>query len=204
MSNTPKFRASFSVLSLWADGNWERAVKSYFKLEQFITPAMVIGREYHEQWKQHTLKTGCLPPEFGGAKLINPQPEVKTVVQLDDWIELVFIIDCLDEPDLHEYKTGKQSSEAYAGSMQLPVYGLGATLQGFNAKRGIIHHYDQYQKKSDTSYVWLTDKVIDEALNWVLTLSGEMHDYFIKNGLYQRFAKVEQSLPTPDLLTKPI
>lgn len=203
MSN-PKFRASFSVLSQWADGNWERAVKSYFKLEQFTTPAMAMGKEWHEKWAQHTNATGCLPVEFGGAKLKKPITELKTVVSLDDWLDLVFIIDCLDEPDIHEYKTGKQSSEAYANTKQLGVYAVGATLKGYLVKRGIIHHYDQYTKKTDTSIVWLTDKLIDDAHNWIFTIAGEMHDYFIKNELYKRFAKIEQSLPTPDLLTKPL
>lgn len=201
--NNPKFRASFSVLSQWADGNWERAVKSYFKLDSFTTPAMAMGKEWHEKWAEHTRQTGCLPIEFGGAKLIKPIPEIKTVVSLGDWIDLVFIIDCLDEPTIHEYKTGKQSSEAYAGSMQLGIYGVGATMQGYLVTKGIIHHYDQYTKQSDNSTVWLTDKLLDDAQNWVLTIGGEMHDYFIKNDLYARFGKLTE-LPMPDLSTKPL
>lgn len=200
---TPKFRASYSVLSAWADGNWERAVEMYFKLKQFTTPAMAEGKAYHEQWAKHTQATGCLPIEFGNTKLNKPVTEIKSVVSLGDWIDLVFIIDCLDEPTIHEYKTGKQSSDAYAGGMQLGVYGIGATLKGYYVTKGIIHHYDQHVKKSENSTVWLTDKLLDDAQNWVLTIGGDMHDYFIKNDLYARFGKVE-TLPMPDFSTKPI
>jgi len=195
MSNQ-KFRASYSVLNTWADGNWERAVEMYFKLRQFTTPAMAMGKEYHEKWANHTKATGCLPTEFGGAKLTKPVTEIKSVVSLDEWLDLVFIIDCLDEPTIHEYKTGKQSSEAYAGGMQLGVYAVGATMQGFYVTKGIIHHYDQYTKKSDNSTVWLTDKLIDEAQNWIISLASEIHNYFITNNLYERFGKLE-SLPAP-------
>lgn len=183
---------------MWADGNWERAIESYFKIKAFTTPAMAEGKWWHEKWKAHTLATGCLPEEFGNAKLVKPQVEVKTVIEIEPWLDLVFVIDCLDEPIIHEYKTGKQSSEAYAGSMQLGVYAVGATLKGILATKGIIHHYDQYLKKADNSTVWLTDKLVDEAHNWIITIASEMHSYFVKNNLYERFGAV-QTLPVPDL-----
>lgn len=186
---TPKFRASYTVLSQWASGNWEQAIKSYFKLEDFITPAMVEGREWHEKWKAHTSQTGCLPIEFGNRQMKNPIVEIKKVVSMSEWLDLVFIIDCLEAPIIHEYKTGKQSSEVHANSKQLGVYAVGATLTGHYVNQGIVHHYDQYKKSYDMSMVWITDKMLDETNNWIETISSEMHDYFVKNDLYLTYSR---------------
>lgn len=184
---TNKFRASYSVLNIWKSGDWERAIKAYFKLEKFTTQAMADGHQWHQKWCDHINKTKTLPIEFGGQKLNNPICEKKIVVELADWLDYVFIIDCYDNPTLHEFKTGKQSSESYAGDEQIRVYGVGATYAGLYVDRAIIHHYDQYSKRYDMSIVWLTDKTLQDAHNWIVTLSSEMHDYFVKNSLYEKF-----------------
>ncbi len=182
-----KLRASYSLLELWKSGNWERAVKYYFKLEDFVTPAMADGRRFHEQWDKHISQFKTLPPEFGGKKLINPFPEVKKVVQINEWLELVGKIDCVDAPTIYEFKTGKQTSEAYASSKQTGVYAYLATIAGIFVDRAEIYHYDQYDKKFDMSFVWLTDKILEEAEDYVVTLAAEIHTYFQDNNLYERF-----------------
>ena len=186
MSNN-KFRASFSVLSLWASGNWEMAVKQYFKLEKFLTPQMAEGRDWHEKWAKHIAETKTMPIEFGGAKLKSPIAEQKTVVNIDTWLDLVGIIDCYDNPTVYEWKTGKQTSESYAGTMQGGIYAMLATLSGKYVEKIEIHHYDQYSKKSDMSIIWVTPELMEKAHNWVVTLSAEIHTYFTENGLYDRF-----------------
>jgi hypothetical protein len=182
-----KFRASYTVLNLWASGNWQRAIEQYFKLADFVTPAMVEGRDYHKKWSEYIQKNKNLPLEFGGTKLTDPVCEDKKVVSIYDWLDLVFIIDCYDRPTLYEFKTGKQSSEAYASSMQLPVYAVGATMAGLYVEKAEIHHYDQYVKRHDVSLVWVTDKMLENGHNWIVTIAGEMQNYFLQNGLYERF-----------------
>lgn len=199
MSNH-RFRASFTVMNLWAQGNWDRAIKTYFKLEKFTTPAMADGQLWHEKWKSETRETGCLPKVFGGAKLANPIVEDKQVVPLSDWLDLVFIIDCLDAPTIHEYKTGTTASSVYANSMQMPLYALGAMTLGHYVDKGIIYRMNQHKKKKDGNYdvevstVWLTDAMVDKAQNWMLTIASEMHNYFTTNDLYVRFGTVENSI----------
>lgn len=190
MSEQYRYRASFSVLSQWASGNWERAIKDYFKVDKFVTPAMVDGREMHEKWADYIKKNNALPLEFGGQKLKTTTPivEQKRVVKLASWCDLVYIMDLYDEPTIYDWKTGKQSSEVYANSKQLPVYAMGATLDGFLVERAEIHHYDQYLKKADMSIIHITDKALEDAQNWVLTLAGEMQNYLLVNKLYERFA----------------
>lgn len=189
-----KFRASYTVLNLWKSGNWQRAIEQYFHLKDFVTPAMADGRKHHEDWANYIKTNKRLPVEFGGAELKNPVVEQKKVVPLFDWLDLSFIIDCYERPVIYDWKTGKQSSESYASDMQVGVYGVGATIAGLYVERAEIHHFDQYTKKHDMSSIWITDKLLKDAHNWVVTLAGEMQNYLLQNGLYERFGPKN---PTP-------
>lgn len=182
-----KFRASYTVLSQWESGNWEQAVKTYFKLEKFTTPAMQDGKEWHEKWEKHIRETNTMPIEFGGAKLDNPIVEGKVVVELDEWLDLVSVIDLYNSPVIYDWKTGKQSSEVYAGTKQGGIYAMIATLTNKYVERIEIHHYDQYRKQSDMSIVWVTPELMDASHNWVVTNAAEMHTYLQDNKLYERF-----------------
>ena len=182
-----KFRASYSVLSTWASGDWEKAIKMYFKLETFTSPAMEEGKKYHKQWADYILKNKSTPMELGSIKLSDPTVEIKKTVNIHDWLDLVGVIDCYDKPIIYEWKTGKGTSESHASSPQAGVYGVIATMAGFYADKAEIYHYDQHAKKSDMSIVWLTDKVLKDSLNWVETLSSEMHNYLKENQLYEKY-----------------
>jgi hypothetical protein len=185
-----KFRASYSILNTWASGDWEKAIKYYFHLETFTSPAMEAGKKYHEYWANFIRNHKLTPPELGDIKLVNPMPEIKKVVSLHDWLDLVGIIDCYDKPTIYEWKTGKTSSESIASSPQAGVYGVLGTMAGLYIEKAQIYHFDQYTKKSDTSIVWLTDDVLKNSLNWIETIASEMHDYFTQNKLYEKYLKV--------------
>lgn len=184
-----KFRASYSVLNTWESGQYERAVEMYFKLSSFTTEAMAEGKIWHKKFEEEIKKTGCLPKIFGGDKLINPRTEVKKVIEIYDWLQLVGVIDLLDSPTVIDFKTGKGSSESSAGSHQLGLYGVLCTFDKIKVTKGQIMHYDQYKKTVDTSTVWLTDRLLEDTMNWLITLSGSMHDYLNTNKLYERFGK---------------
>ena len=182
-----KFRASFSVLNLWQSGNYERAVETYFKLKEFTTEAMANGKAWHKEWEAEVNKTGCLPVVFGGQKLINPKTEQKIVKQLDDWLELVGVIDLQHGENgevLVDYKTGKTESDNYANSFQPRVYHILVP----EAKRFEFRHFDALTHKTDTSIVHLTPATLNAGIEWVVTMSGEMHSYLVKNELYQRYS----------------
>lgn len=181
------FRASFSILSTWESGDWERAIKMYFKLDTFCTPAMAAGKDLHKEWENETAHTKCLPKVLGGAKLKNPILEHKIVYKMADWLNLVGVIDCNDGDTIYEYKSGVQSSESYASGKQHGVYALLARSAGYDPKLIKIYHYNQYTKKKDISLIWVTDKLVEEAREWVETLAGQMHDYYLTNKIYERF-----------------
>lgn len=186
---TPKFRASFSVLSVWDSGDWQRAIEVYFKLRPFTTRQMAAGKDLHKEWNEHIKENNSLPAVFGSKKLTSPQPEFKNVIELYDWLDLVGIIDCVDKPIIYEFKSGIRSSEAYASSMQTGVYAILATYSKIFVNKAEIYHYDQYKKATDMSVVWITDDYLKKSMNWILTLSSEMMDYFQKNHLFERFGK---------------
>lgn len=186
MSNNT-FYASYSILKLWQAKQWEDVVKYYFKLEKFVTPAMAAGRDFHKQWEQEIITFKKLPAVFGGAALKDPKPEQFFDHRVYDWLVLRGVVDCIDSPDIHEFKTGKQTAEHYAAEKQAGMYGVLCTKKQIYVERAFIHHYDQYTKKTDTAMIWLTDKLLNDTMNWILSLSGEIHQYFLENQLYDRY-----------------
>lgn len=184
-----KFHASYTALNLWNSGNYERAVEAYFHLQSFTSEAMADGKTLHDQWEKEVKETGCLPKIFGGKKLIKPIVEEKRLVQIYDWLELSYKIDLLDDGVIYDYKSGKGSSESAISTKQLGVYGVGCTFDKIKVTKGQILHYDQYKKTVDTSSVWLTDTLLEDTLNWIVTLSSDMHTYLTDNKLYERFGK---------------
>ena len=182
-----KFRASFSVLSTWESGQWERAIKMYFKLDKFTTRQMAVGKDFHKKWENCILKTNKLPDVFGSKELSKPKPEFKKVIQIEDWLELVGVIDCIDKETIYEFKTGITTSESYASTMQPAVYAYIAKESGFDVKKVVIYHHNQYTNRQDMSIVWIDDELVKKAKNWVVTVSSEMHSYFEENKLYERF-----------------
>jgi len=185
----PIFRANYTVLNAWSSGNWDGAIEMYFSLKKFTSRAMGEGKDYHDQFEEETRKTGHLPAIFGGKQLNKPVVEFKNTVKIEEWLQLKFKIDCLDEPTIYEYKTGKETSESYAESHQLGVYGVGCTLSGIFVNKAEVYHFDQYTKKVDMSVRWITKKMLENDLNWIVTISSEMHNYFLENDLYNKFGK---------------
>lgn len=188
-----KLRTSFTLMNKWESGNYQEAVEMYFRLGQYTSRAMADGKRYHDEWKEETLKTGKLPTVFGGGKLIKPLPEHEIVVPIYDWLDLKVIIDLLDSPTIHEYKTGTASPEQYARSHQAGIYAMACIYDKKFVDRAVYHRLNQHRPEGhpdrvQTSRVWLTDNLVDAAQNYVVTVSGEIHKYFEDNDLYTRFA----------------
>lgn len=189
MTDQPKLRASFTLLNKWASGNWQEAVEMYFRLSSMTTRAMAEGKKYHDEWKNETNKTGCLPAVFGGSKLIKPKTEHEIVVPMEPWLDLKVIIDCLDEPVIHEYKRTASSPDLFARSKQAGVYAIGCAYDGVFANKAIYHTFDPSKKERNvgTATVWLTDKLIDDTQEWIISLSSEIYSYMLDNKLFDRF-----------------
>ena len=185
--NNHKLRASFTLLQKWADGNWQEAVEMYFRLNNMTTRAMAEGKDYHEKWAAETKITSCLPSVFGGEKLVAPRVEHEIVVPMEDWLDLKVIIDCLDEPTIHEYKRTASSPDVYARSKQGGIYAIGCAMAGIYVNKAVYHTFDPSTGMVGTASVWLTDSMIDETQEWITTYSSEIYAYFIENKLFEQF-----------------
>jgi len=163
------------------------AVKMYFKLEKFTTPAMADGIRYHKLWAEYIDKNQAMPVEFGGEKLLEPKTELKRVINLAPWLDLVGVIDCFDTSTIYEFKTGKTSSQDYANSKQPIVYQV--LMNGEKPNKAIIHRFDQHKNKSDMSIVHLTETSFRTGVKWIVENAKEMHTYLTDQRLYEKFAR---------------
>lgn len=181
-----KFRASYSILEQWSQGKWDRATKMYFKLMDFTNKYIEAGRKFHKDWEQEINKTECYPEVFGGKEIEGEfETELKIEKDLSEWLELVGVIDLWlpDEGVIIDWKSGSTPSTQYANGFQTKVY----QILKPEAKRAEIHHFNQYNHKTDMSIVHLTDKTLDDGINWVLTWASEMFSYLEENKLFEKF-----------------
>lgn len=184
-----KFRASFTVLNLWATNRYEDAVRTYFKLDRYTSPEMEAGKKYHEEWATYIDKHKQMPKLFGSHKLEVPIIEKKHVVAIYDWLDLVFIADLVHGGNtLTEFKTGKTTSGKYLDTGQLDLYALGLLFKDIAITKAEVYHYDQYKEKTDYSFKWVTDADIKASLNWLETNAGEMYEYLQQHDLFTKFA----------------
>ncbi len=188
---TPKIKVSYSILNAWAQGKYEDAIKYFFKLEVVKSPQMIAGQKYHKEWEEEIKKTKKLPEVFGSKQLVNPLPEQYIKVDINDWLILSGKIDCYDKPTIYEFKTGRQTSEDIARSKQVGVYGVLSTLNKQYADRAEIYCFNQYLKNDNKSMsiVYITDKLLEESLNWIETLSVEMRHYLEENKLFEKYSQ---------------
>jgi hypothetical protein len=186
-----QIKVSYTILNAWEQGRYEDAIKYLFKLGVIQTPAMKAGQDFHKSWENEIAKTKKLPEVFGSKKLINPSPEQYLQAQINDWLTLSGKIDCYDKPTIYEFKTGKQTSEDVIRSKQPGVYAVLATLNKLYADRAEIYCYNQYVKKDNKtmSIIYLTNKVLEDALNWVETLARDLLNYCIQNNLFNKYSQ---------------
>ena len=100
-------------------------------------------------------------------------------------------IDCYDKPTIYEFKTGRQTSEDIARSKQPGVYAVLSTLNKQYVDRAEIYCFNQHVKNDNKSMsiVYLTDKVLEDSLNWIETIAGEMRNYLEQNKLFEKYSQ---------------
>jgi len=187
------FRASFSVLNSWSKGYAKDAIDMYFKLPRETNQFMEDGLKYHKSWQEYIEKNKKLHPQLSSLNkpLNDPKCELKLEMPINDHIEFVGIIDCLDEPILYEFKSGTKPSSEYANSVQMDLYSMLLKYHGYNTERGFYLHFDQYVKETDSAMVWLTDQRRANALEWLLEKAEQMHEYLTDSKLYEIYSKLE-------------
>ena len=182
-------RVSYSILNAWARGDIDQATAPYRGAVAPTTEAMEFGKKMHEEWERETSATRCLPKVFGGRRLQAPELELgtKKVVKLTDWCVVSGVLDVRDGELGIDYKTGKSTASDYANSKQHKVY----QILYPKLKRFEYYCLNQHLHRSDNdritvSVVYLTQKTLTDGIEWVLTMSAELREYLINNGLGDR------------------
>lgn len=170
------FRVSFSILEPWSRGDLDEAVKRYLRLPSPPTKAMEDGTLFHRTWQGETNETKRLPDVFGGSVLDEPTTELKLECVIDDWIQFVGVIDCMEKHTIHEYKTGSRNSIVWANTMQTRCYQVLTELNGFQPKRALVHHLNQHTHQVTHSKIYFSDKTRLHAMEWIRTFASELHE----------------------------
>lgn len=178
-----KLRLSYSLLSCWSKSRPEEAISLYLHQDRFVTPAMKIGREIHENIEKHVNLTKTLPTWLSSLKLKSPKSEFKMIVTYNELFDLSAVMDVLDEPTIYEFKTGVSDSVEWANGNQLPFYFLICQIAGITIDRGYLIHYNQNVKTCDWTMVWNGKRAIERARNLIDSVGPEIYEHFMKEGL---------------------
>ena len=178
-----KLRVSFSLLDAWSRGEHERAIANYLHKDYPSTPQMDEGKKWHEENAKQIAENKMTLKEFGSLKFKKPSVELELEAPYNELFIVKGTIDTLDGEDLWEYKTGKRSATSYLSSMQLSFYAMLCTLRELPIKRLNVMKYNQYEDKWSWAFKWYSPLVVDEARNFVDSLTPEIYDYFDKHNI---------------------
>lgn len=171
-------------MSLWERGDTQGVIDTYFHVDKKTTKQMEAGKELHKEISDHIVKFNVLPDylNFSG-KLSVPKPEQEIIVDYSEIATIKGIIDCLDEPNLYEFKTGVSDSLEWTRTFQIPLYFLICEIAKIPIDTAYLIRYNQYKKESDYTVVHNSKRLRDQARNVVDTVSPEIHKFFTEQGL---------------------
>jgi hypothetical protein len=168
-----RLKISYSLIRLWERGDINALIEALNGIWQEPSPAMEYGTMKHKEWEDEVNRTGCMPEIFGGQKLVNPKTEQYYKVQLTDWLWLSGVIDLeygAEGENLVDYKTGQGNANAYSDSLQAGCY----KILRPKAKRFTYKHFNQYENKTSSSIVYLTDKLLLDSLDKVISVGCDI------------------------------
>lgn len=175
-------RVSYSMLSAWHSGDYDRAIAMIMRQPFEPTPAMEEGLRLHKEWEAEGRKTMAMPKVFGGAKFNKPKFELETkrVRRLNEWLTLAGVLDVFEDGKVgKDYKSGATPATAYSNGWQHKFYKVLYT----EMERFEYHCYNQYTKEATMSIVHLTDKTLEDGIEFILTNASDMRAYLENNGL---------------------
>lgn len=181
-SKLDKLRVSYSLLSMWERGQIDRAIATYFHAPMKATEPMKQGRTLHNEIEKHINKNKKLPDWLPKLQLYNPKPEEKLIVEYSDEFDISVVIDCLDEPNMFEWKTGVTDSLTCANTKQIPFYFLACELAGVPVKKAYLVHYNQHEKTKDWTIIWNNKTARENARNYIDSIAPEIQSYFLEAG----------------------
>lgn len=142
--------------------------------------AVIEGRQYHKKWEDEINKNKKVKIGNTEFKFNNPKCEFKFYVPYNEIADLSLVLDCLDTPNLHEWKTGGETSTSYASGYQIPIYFLGCELAEIDVKIAYLLRYNQKEDKEDTTIIHNGALTRERARNYIDSLIYPLYE-FLKN-----------------------
>lgn len=178
-----KLKLSYSIINIWKSKDYDRALEALLGHWRAPSEDMLYGTKMHKEWEEEVNRTGCMPVIFGGERLENPITEEYCKTRLLDWLWLVGMIDLQfirdNDKYLVDYKTGKGGAGQYGSSLQAGCY----KILKPSAKLFMFKHYNQYEEKTSTCVIKLTDRLLNNSLSQVITIGEEIREMLINRGL---------------------
>jgi hypothetical protein len=194
------FRATPSIITAWQNGWRDDVVRSYFKLEEFTSPAMQEGKDWHKKWEESVNESGLWPIEFDPngemEALQSAKTEQKLKTRLLDWLDLVGVIDVHSMNAgglIIDWKTGKTEAKQHIKTVQTGAYALLCLANNMPVQKLCIAHYDQKKKKADTAYRWVTKSLVANAFETIETVSSEIHSWFLAEDFYGQYNHIREA-----------
>lgn len=179
------FKVSHTIIKQWKQGRYEEAIAQYLGKPLPPTPEMELGRLYDEKWNKHIEKTGELPKELGEGKLIDPivQKKYQLFIPFSEEYQILL----RGVLDIHELsfritdnKCGRSEANNYMSDRQLDYY----SLFDMEAKEGVYRCYNPYFDSLTIGVKYFNDTTREQALNEIITYSGDIIQYLIANKLF--------------------
>jgi hypothetical protein len=189
---TTPFKVSWTILSTWASGRQDEAIKILAGLEMPTTPAMERGSRLHK-----VVSEGRLPllPQIGKNAIyedIRPDEgkwQNYFRVPVTNWLDLSLVIDVLDAENklVVDWKASTKRSTEH-NKMQIYLYALAMSKlpTPIKIEKGIfgtINEFDNAVVCTDYSMFKINDEKIELALNYCVTIAGEIKDYLDNKGV---------------------
>lgn len=172
------YRLSFSILDKVRLGYIDEAISMFNRVPLPATPAMELGKKYHNLWEKQILKTGRIPDMLGGEQLTDGWTVEKKLVKRfrlgDNVVEFVGVYDNYEpnapQPTLRDWKMTTSSATVYSNSYQHSCYKVlvpDATVFEYRCKHPFI--LDQLT----IARIHLTDAQRERGLEFIRTYAGE-------------------------------
>lgn len=187
-----RLKVSYSLINLWQRGDYQGVWDALHGKWKPATPQMEFGTKMHKEWEEEVKRTQHLPKIFGGNELVKPITEKYHLVQVYDWLWLSGIIDLQygeNGETIVDYKTGRGNANSYMNSLQVGCYKI---LQP-KAKQFRFLCWNQYDDKVTTSQIWLTDKLMEEAINQVFTVGCDIRAMLEAQGVGDDFDNINKT-----------
>lgn len=183
-----KIRASYSFLHEWSQGHTEQALLNYFHVPHPTPRNYINGKAWDEYATEYVIKHEKLPEEWGGVKLIKPQPQLKIKVDYNEIATLTGVFDVYEPSGIiTELKSGHSlAARQYARTLQIPLYLLICHLAKIPVKKVNILRYNPKTDSCDKAIMYPSKQVLDKAKNYLDSLLPEIHLFFETNGLFDK------------------